>query len=168
MTEDMSRGVRSRASINGHPLHPMIVPFPIAFLVGTLVTDLVYRATAEPSWAIFSKWLLVAGLVMAAIAAVLGAIDFAGIKRVREGYLGWAHAGGNVVAVVLSLVSLIARWNNPVAGLAGIGLPISIIVTLILVMTGWLGGELVFRRKVGVIEGGDSVHRDARRMHPAE
>jgi uncharacterized membrane protein len=167
MPEDMSHGVRSRASINGHPLHPMIVPFPIAFLVGTLVTDLVYRSTAEPYWAVFSKWQLVAALVMAALAAVLGLIDFVGIKRVRQGYLGWAHAGGNVLAVVLSLISLIARWNDPVAGLQSIGLPISVVVTLILLVTGWLGGELVFRRKVGVIEG-DSMSRDTRRMHPAE
>jgi uncharacterized membrane protein len=165
MADDMSHGVRSRASINGHPLHPMIVPFPIAFLVGTLATDLVYRATGEAYWAVFSKWQLVAALVMAALAAVLGLIDFAGIKRVRQGYVGWAHMGGNVLAVVLSLVSVIVRWNDPVAGLQSIGLPISVIVTLILLVTGWLGGELVFRHKIGVIEG--ETH-DTRRLHPAE
>src|SRR4051812_39823456 len=154
MAEDTSRGVRSRASIMGHPLHPMIVPFPIAFLVGTLATDLVFRSTGDPSWAMFSKWMLVAGLVTAAIAAVLGLIDFVGIKRVRSGLIGWAHMGGNVTAVVLSLISLIARWNDPVHGLDSIGLPISVIVTVVLIGTGWLGGELVYRRKVGVLEEG--------------
>src|SRR5690348_9014312 len=104
MAEDTFRGVRSRASIMGHPLHPRIVPFPVASLVGTRATDLVFRSTGDPSWAMFSKWMLVAGLVMAAIAAVLGVIDFVGIRRVRTGWIGWAHMGGNVGAVVLSLI----------------------------------------------------------------
>jgi len=147
----------------------MIVPFPIAFLVGTLATDLVFRSTGDPSWAMFSKWMLVAALVTAAIAAVLGLIDFVGIKRVRQGWIGWAHMGGNVAAVALSLISLIARWNDPVNGLETIGLPISIVVTIILVFTGWLGGELVFRRKVGVLEEGEDEHHHViGHAHPAE
>jgi uncharacterized membrane protein len=162
-------GERSHASIFGHPLHPMIVPFPIAFLVGTLVTDIVFKSTDNVFWATMSKWQILAALVMAAIAAVLGLTDFVTIKRVRRGWIGWTHMLGNVAVVLLSLFSLIYRWNDPAAGVMSVGLPISIAVVIILLITGWLGGELVFRHKIGVLEGDDvaMTQRD-HRLHPAE
>jgi uncharacterized membrane protein len=173
MADDLTRGVRSRAAIMGHPIHPMIVPFPIAFLVGTLVSDFVFASNGDPFWAMMSKWLLVGALVMAAVAAVLGLTDFASIKRAREGSVGWLHMGGNVIAVLLSLFSLIHRWNDPVVGVMPTGLTISVIVTGILLVTGWLGGELVFRYKIGVVENPNTASRDTRKSglnqpHPAE
>ena len=74
---------KSTVQIAGHPLHPMLVPFPIAFLVGTLVSDIVYRATADEFWATASYWLLVAALVMAALAALAGLTDFLSEPRIR-------------------------------------------------------------------------------------
>ena len=62
---------RSTASIAGHPIHPMLIPFPIAFFVGTFACDLVYWQTSNSAWAAATPWLLGAGLVMAALAAVL-------------------------------------------------------------------------------------------------
>jgi uncharacterized membrane protein len=73
---------KSTAQIAGHPLHPMIIPFPIAFLVGTLVTDLAYLGTTDLFWATASYWLLAGALIMAAVAAVLGFIDFFGDERI--------------------------------------------------------------------------------------
>src|SRR5690606_39681502 len=54
--DDRVEGVRSKASIMGHPIHPMIIPFPIAFLVGLFVTDIVYLATEDRFWAHLSFW----------------------------------------------------------------------------------------------------------------
>jgi uncharacterized membrane protein len=65
---------KSTAQIAGHPLHPMIIPFPIAFLVGTLVTDLAYLGTTDLFWATASYWLLAGALIMAAVAAALGSL----------------------------------------------------------------------------------------------
>src|SRR5512137_2025334 len=62
---------RSTAIIAGHPIHPMLIPFPIAFFVGTFVRDLVYWQTGSEAWANATPWLLGAGLVMAALAAVM-------------------------------------------------------------------------------------------------
>ena len=76
--------VPSTAAVRGHPIHPMIVPFPIAFLVGAFVTDIVYVATDEPFWALCSFWLLVAGIAMALVAAIFGFADFFGDRRVRN------------------------------------------------------------------------------------
>jgi uncharacterized membrane protein len=67
---------RSIASIGGHPIHPMLVPFPIVCFVGAFVTDLVYWRSMSFIWATFSVWLLTAGLIMAAAAAIVGLIDF--------------------------------------------------------------------------------------------
>ena len=60
---------KSTASIAGHPIHPMLIPFPIAFFVATFVCDLAYWQTSNAAWATAAIWLLGAGLIMAALAA---------------------------------------------------------------------------------------------------
>jgi uncharacterized membrane protein len=69
---------RSTAQIAGHPIHPMLIPFPIAFFVSTFLCDLAYWKTANTMWSTASLWLLGAGLIMAALAAVMGLIDVMG------------------------------------------------------------------------------------------
>jgi uncharacterized membrane protein len=66
---------RSTASIAGHPLHPMLIPFPIAFFVAAFVCDLAFWQTGNTLWPTASLWLIGAGLAMAALAAVVGATD---------------------------------------------------------------------------------------------
>ena len=133
MADDMSKGVRSTASIKGHPIHPMLVPFPIAFLVATLATDLVFSGTADAFWARASVWLVGAGVVMGALAAVFGLLDFLTIERAR-GPTGWTHFLGNLLAVVLALVSLLIRIGNPSAAVLPWGLVISFVVVAILLI----------------------------------
>jgi uncharacterized membrane protein len=152
MADDLNRGVRSTASIDGHPIHPMLVPFPIAFLVGTLATDLAFWGTGDQFWARASMWLVGAGLVMGALAAVFGLIDFLTIARARAGSTGWVHFLGNLVAVILALVSLLLRVGDPAAAVLPGGLVLSFIIVGILLVTGWMGGELAYRHKIGVIE----------------
>src|SRR5687768_792680 len=142
---------KSTAQIAGHPLHPMLVPFPIAFLVGTLVSDIVYSSTADGFWATASFWLLAGALIMAALAAVMGFIDFFGDARIRSGSTAWLHMGGNLIAVVLSLINFWIRLGDPAAGVAA-GLWISLIVVLLLLFNGWMGWELVYKHRVGVSE----------------
>jgi uncharacterized membrane protein len=149
--DDLSRGVRSTASINGHPIHPMLVPFPIAFLVGALATDLTALGTGDPFWWVASKWLLAAGLVMGALAAMFGLVDFLTIPRARTGHAGWVHFLGNATALILALVNLLLRLGQHEPATGG-ELALSIIVVLILLVTGWLGGELAYRYKIGVVE----------------
>jgi uncharacterized membrane protein len=151
MANDLYGGVRSTASIKGHPIHPMLVPFPIAFLVGTLATDLAFWGTGDQFWARASLWLVGAGLVMGAVAAVFGLIDFLTIARARAGSTGWVHFLGNLAAVILALVSLLLRIGDPAAAVLSGGLVLSFFIVVILLVTGWMGGELAYRYKVGVI-----------------
>ncbi len=72
---------RSTASIFGHPIHPMLIPFPIAFFVSTFVADLIYWQTQNQGWVTASTWLLGAGLIMAALAAIVGLTDVLGMPK---------------------------------------------------------------------------------------
>ena len=139
----------STAKIAGHPIHPMLIPFPIVCFVGAFVTDVVYTMNHDAGWATASHWLLGIGLAMAALAAIAGLTDFLGDDRVRR--LGDAvkHMIANVTAVVLELVNLILRLKDP-GFIDSAGVYISGIVVLLLLYSGWKGGDLVYRHGVGV------------------
>ena len=140
---------RSTAKIADHPIHPMLIPFPIVCFVGTLVTDIVYSRNLDPGWATASHWLLGIGLVMAALAAAAGLTDYLGDQKLRGLGDALKHMLANVTAVVLELVNLVLRLNNN-DFIASTGVWISGVVLLILLDSGWKGGDLVYRHGVGV------------------
>ncbi|HET8613654.1 MAG TPA: DUF2231 domain-containing protein [Sphingomonas sp.] len=141
---------QSTVEIAGHPIHPMLIPFPIAFFVGTLVVDIVFAITGDPIWATFGRWLLLAGLVMAALAALAGLTDFLSDPRIRALSPAWRHMIGNVTAVVIEIVNVCLRFAQGADFVLPVGLILSAIVTLILLYTGWEGWEMVYRHRVGV------------------
>jgi uncharacterized membrane protein len=151
-------GVPSTVAIAGHPLHPLIVTFPIAFLTGALGTDVGYWLTGDAFWARASFWLIGAGIIMGLLAAATGMMDFLKIDRVREHQAGWVHMTGNVAVLALSLVSFALRWGNQTGAVLPTGLIISLFVATLIGITGWYGAELVYRHKVAVI-GYGSNHR---------
>lgn len=150
------QGVRSRASVLGHPIHPMLIPFPIAFLPGALVSDVAYVFTKSLFWAEASFWLVAAGFITGVLAAVFGLIDFVSIRRAREHRAGWIHLLGNVAALSLGLVNWLVRSDDPAGAIIPSGLILSLMVTLLLVVTGWYGGELAYRHGIGVSGHSDS------------
>lgn len=150
---------KSTLSVAGHPLHPMLVPFPIAFFVGTLVTDVVHSQSTQPFWAMASTWMLGAGLVMAALAALAGLTDFLGDHRIRNLRDAWLHMIGNVVVVLIEAFSL---WRRVVDGpdfILPTGLVLSLVSTALLLFNGWMGWEMVYRHRVGVSEEHDLSER---------
>jgi len=146
-----STGAPSTAAIFGHPLHPVLVAFPIAFLSGVVLTDFAFWRTADPFWARASLWLVAAGVVTGLLAAVLGFIDFVTIRRVRSHLAGWLHLLGNLIAVGLSAISWFLRARDMVGAVLPTGFVLSLVVGGILLMTGYLGGELAFRYLIGVV-----------------
>jgi uncharacterized membrane protein len=141
----------STAKIGSHPIHPMLVPFPIVCFIGTLVTDIVFLSNHDPMWAIASRYILGIGLIMAALAAVAGLTDFFGEKRI-QGSDAIKHMLANVIAVVLNLVNFFLRLHSD-AAIGRIGVYLSAIVVLILLYSGWKGGDLVYRHGMGVNDG---------------
>lgn len=145
-------GAPSTAAIAKHPLHPMVIPFPIAFLVGALATDLAFWGTDDLFWARASFWLLGAGFVTGVVAAILGAIDFWTIERARTHRAGWIHLIGNAAALLLAGINTLLRWGQPADGVFPWGIILSVVVALLLAVTGWYGGELSYKHKIGVAE----------------
>jgi uncharacterized membrane protein len=143
---------KSTASIAGHPIHPMLIPFPVAFFVATLVCDVVFWGTANPAWATAAMWLLGAGIVMALLAALVGLTDVIGDGRVRALNDAWLHAGGNIVIVLIQIYSWYARYIEGTAAVVPKGFILSLIVVLGLLFTGWKGWEMVYRHRVGVAD----------------
>ena len=145
------RHPHSTAKIADHPIHPMLIPFPIVCFVGTFVADIVYTRNHDAGWATASHWLLAIGLVMAALAAIAGLTDYLGDDRIRRLGDALKHMLANVTAVLIEAVNLVLRLGNP-DFIVSTGIYLSGVVVLILLYSGWKGGELVFRYGVGVLD----------------
>src|SRR5258708_6232908 len=142
---------RSTALIANHPIHPILVPFPIVFFVGTLLTDLTYWWTADIMWAGFSAWPVTGGVIMGWLAALAGLIDFLGGRMVREQAPAWPHDIGNAVALVLATLNMLVPTRDAWTSVVPWGLVLSAEVVLTLLFTGWMGWSMVYRHGVGVV-----------------
>lgn len=143
---------RSTASIAGHPIHPMLIGFPIAFFVAALGCDIAFWQTANEGWAIASTWLLGAGLVMAALAAVAGIVDFLGDEQIRDISDAWRHGIGNVLLVLIQLYNWYSRYTGGAEAVIPTGLVLSLIVVLGLLYTGWKGWGMIYKHHVAVTD----------------
>jgi uncharacterized membrane protein len=115
----------SHASIGGHPIHPMIIPFPIALWVFSLIADLIYLWGGNPMWRNYiAFYTLLGGIIGGAAAAVPGIIDWLSLKD-RE--VAGLVAGNYTIPVGLSVLGVI-----------------------LIAISGWLGGEMVFKHGVAV------------------
>ncbi|WP_246788440.1 DUF2231 domain-containing protein [Bradyrhizobium sp. CCBAU 53421] len=142
----------STARIGTHPIHPMLVPFPIACFVGALVTDIAYWQTAEMQWANFSAWLLFAGLIMGGLAAIAGLIDFLSNRLIRRLTYAWFHMVGNVVVMLLALFNAFVHSRDAWTSVVPTGLVLSALTVLVMLFTGWLGWAMVYFYRVGVAD----------------
>lgn len=149
MTDDET--LRSTAQIARRPIHPILVSVPIVCFVGALVTDITYTVTAEMMWADFSAWLLVVGVIVGVLAAIAGLIDFLSNRQIRAQRPAWPHLIGNLVVLVLSVFNVLIHTRDAWTSVVPMGLILSVIVVLILPITGWLGWSMVYRHGVGVV-----------------
>ena len=150
MREYRTRGIQSRAAIGEHPIHPMLIPLPIGFLIGALAADGLFWITDDPFFARAALWLTAGGVLSGALAAIFGLIDFLGLEAVRSYRIAWYHFLGNALAIALAAVSWIGRANDPTGFALPWGLTLSVAWSLILTFTGWWGGELSYRHGIGV------------------
>jgi uncharacterized membrane protein len=144
---------RSTARIGGHPIHPMLVPFPIVCFVGTLISDIVYAVTADMQWANFSAWLLTVGLIVSVFVVIAGLVDALGDPRILRLRPAWIHVFGNVAALALAILDGLVHTRDAYTSVVPQGLILSLLVVLILLVTGWNGWELVYRHGVGLDRG---------------
>jgi nitrite reductase/ring-hydroxylating ferredoxin subunit/uncharacterized membrane protein len=143
--------MRSSAHIKGHPLHPMLIPFPFAYLFGNALIDVWARTTGRPKWYRTADHMNLLGLGSALVAAVPGIVDyvFAVPPRSSARTRATNHMFANLSAVALFAAARLGRGrasSRPsgaaiTAELAGAGL---------LAAGGWMGGTLVYRNQIAV------------------
>jgi uncharacterized membrane protein len=145
--------MESKVKVAGHPVHPMLIVFPLGLLATAVIFDIIYLVSDNSLWTVVSYYMVGAGVIGGLAAAVFGWLDWFAIPdRTRAKRIGLWHGLGNVVVLGLFILSWILRRENPavpptgaiVAGLVGF---------VLAAVTGWLGGELVDRLGVGVDDG---------------
>src|SRR5687768_11586485 len=105
--------METRIKFLGHPVHPMLIVYPLGLLSTAVLFDVLYLATNNPDLATFSFWALAAGLVGGLAAAVFGLIDWMAIpKGTRARRVGAFHGGGNLVVVLLFALSFLMRLDG--------------------------------------------------------
>ncbi len=150
--------MEARAKFLGHPVHQMLIVFPLGLFSTVVIFDVVHLATGSVAASISSYWMIAAGVIGGLCAAVVGFIDWWAIPRGTRAYrLGLLHGIGNICVVGLFAASWFMRRPDPAHAS-----PIAFITMLcgafLSLVTGWLGGELVDRLGVGVDDG---AHLDA-------
>lgn len=148
----------TKARIKGHPIHPMLIAFPVALYTATVVAIFVHLGTGDPFWYRAAVWTNIAGVVMAGVAAIPGVIDLLTLpSHSRARVTGLRHAGLNVLALALFVASAIVLGNSwahheqvatPLDDAAP--LVITILGLLATVAAGWLGWTLVQTHHVGI------------------
>ena len=145
--------MEARARVLGHPIHQMLIVFPLGLLSTAVIFDLVHLVTHGPTWSLVSDWMIAAGIIGGLCAAVFGGIDWSKIPSgTRAHRLGMLHGLGNVCVVAFFAISWFLRRPDP-SNPSGLAILFLLIGGALSLVTGWLGGELVDRLGVGVDEG---------------
>ncbi len=156
---DDEEPMESKAKILGHPIHQMLVPLPFGLLAMAAIFDLIYLVLGNPTMLIVSNWMIAAGVVGGVVAAPFGLIDYLAIPAAtRAKSVGMVHGMGNVFVLLLFAASWLLRHGASVPSNPDIHYPsvtafvLSFTGFALAGLTGWLGGELVSRLRVGVDE----------------
>lgn len=139
--------MRTPASIAGHPIHPMLVSIPIGLWIFSLVADLVLMNGGNPAWATVAFYCMGGGIVGALLAAVPGLIDLVSLPAGPRS-TALAHMGINLTVVALYVVNFWMRTGAP--DKPGSLVWLSLVSVLLLAVSGWLGGKMVYEHGVAV------------------
>jgi uncharacterized membrane protein len=150
--------MESRAKLFGHPIHQMLVAFPLGVLGMSFFFDLIALFTKNSQLSSAAYYMIAAGVVTGLLAAIFGLIDLLAIpKGTRARRIGTMHGVGNVIVVTLFAGSWLLRRGAP-SDMATLPIVLSGAAVGLAMITAWLGGELVDRLGVGVDDG---AHLDA-------
>ncbi len=157
----------SKASIAGHPVHPMLIPFPLALWTTSFFADILFYFIRNFNLLLISKFLLAVGIIGGLAAAVPGIIDWLALKSEEvKGIANW-HARLNVIALIIFAISLYLRTHYG-AGMVGYSMKIpfllSFVGVVLISISGWLGGSLSYDHGVGVAPQDDSPEQEAAKL----
>jgi uncharacterized membrane protein len=145
--------MEAKAKLLGHPIHQMLIVFPLGLLATAVVFDIIGLIAKDGRWSVIAFYMMAAGLVSGVVAAIFGLIDFLGIPpNTRAKTIGAMHGIGNAVAMALFAASWFLRRPH-VASPGAVAYTLAFIAAGLSMVTGWLGGELVDRLGIGVDPG---------------
>jgi uncharacterized membrane protein len=154
--------------IFGHPVHPMLVVFPVGLFATAVVFDILYLILGNPVFPTVSFYMIAAGVIGGLLAAIFGLIDWLGLpNNSRAKFIGGFHGIGNVVIVVLFASSWFLRRGDANFVPASLALILSFAGIGLALITAWLGGEMVFRLGVGVDPGANVNSRSSLTNQPS-
>lgn len=141
--------IPSAITIRQHPLHPILIVFPIGLLTTALGADVLYWWTDDTFFARAAFWLIGAGTLGGLAAAASGLGDFLLLRYARQQIAGWSHMIVAIFTLSLAIANFLLRWDDPISTVLPWGIVLSADAALMLVFTGWLGGNLTFRHLIG-------------------
>src|ERR1044072_4285824 len=144
--------MKSKANVAGHPIHPMLIPFPLALWATSFVADILFYFLRHPTLLVVAKFMIVAGCLGAIAAAIFGIIDWLSIKNGDVKKVANWHARLNIAALVVFAISLFLRmgsYSELVGRKLAFPFLLSLVGVILISISGWLGGELVFRYGIG-------------------
>jgi uncharacterized membrane protein len=151
--------MRSRVRALGHPVHPMLVMFPVALFVTGFIFDVIALFSDNGTYSQVGFWCITAGLIGAVLAAVTGLADWTKVPTsTRARSVGARHGILNTVVVVLFLVSWALRLDTGEHRVSAVLVVLELVAVGVAGVAAWLGGELVDRLGIGV---DDDAHPDA-------
>jgi uncharacterized membrane protein len=142
--------ILSKMAIRGHPLHPMLIHFPVAALMGLVATDLAYIFSADYFWARAGLWLAGIGALGGWISGLAGLVDLTTVAPIRRLITAWCHAILAVMLLSLATFNWLLRVDAPDIRILPWGVYISLLTALLIAITGIFGGILVYEYAVGV------------------
>lgn len=157
----------SKASFGGHPIHPILVPFPIALWSTSFAMDIWYYFHRNNSWLLISKFLIAAGCLGAVAAAIPGIIDWLALKDPQVKKIANWHARLNVIALILFAINLYFRMQRGgyiVSYRLTIPFLMSFVGVVLIGISGWLGGELAYKYGVGVTPQHDTPEEETAKV----
>ena len=144
---------RSTARI-GYPFFPVMLAVPTVCFIGALFTDLAYWKSAEMMWADFSAWLVTTGVVFGFMALGVWVVDLLRGPFVRAQLPPWPYAIAHLVALVLGVLNMLVHTRDAWTSVVPWGLTLSSMVTVILLVAGWMGRTAGYRERIAVREVG--------------
>lgn len=146
--------MESRAKFLGHPIHPMLIVFPLGLLGMSVIFDILFLITDNEAFATVAYYNITAGIIAGLVAAIFGFWDWLSIPGgTRAKTVGLTHGIGNVIIVVLFAISWLLRRGETNFIPETTSLVLSFAGLALALFTGWLGGEMVYRLSVGVDRG---------------
>lgn len=146
----MQEPIMSKMTLGGHPIHPMLIHFPVAALMGLVATDVAYLFSGDYFWARASLWLAGVGALGGWVSGSVGLIDLIAVPRIRRLITAWCHATLAVMLLSLASLNWLFRFDNADALIWPWGLYLSLLTGALIAVTSMLGGKLVYERAVGV------------------